>query len=171
MFKTKISLTPGPGNLLYTVTPYDIEEVLNGSGFKNFEHIHISIDPVSARNPGYCFVDFADRETAERALAELSATVAGRPLKVGPCEPKKPRAEWGRRRDDKPAFQRWGDWNTKSGDRRDDDQGPKAALDHFEDAIDNNTQSKRLWVGGLGRMMDQEHNQAEISEYFAGFNP
>lgn len=157
--------------MLYTVRPNEVEEVLASNGFDNFEHIHISIDPVSGRNPGYCFVDFTDKETAERALNELAAMVAGRELKVGPCEPKRSR-EWGRSKDQSSGgFQRWGDWNKSDrNNNRGQDQGPRAALEHFED-IAERSEGRRLWVGGLPRMADQEQNQAEISQYFAEFKP
>lgn len=167
------------GNLSYSVSPTDVETVLAGSGFDNFQNIHISIDPVSARNPGYCFVDFADRETAERALSELSATINGRDLKVGPCEPKKPREKR-----HETAFQRWGDWRSGPGpngdesprsgngyNRRDNsEQGPRGALNHYEDAVDGND-GRRLYVGGLPKVVDQAQNAEEMGELFAGLNP
>lgn len=77
------------GNLPYVAKPYDIEKLLAENGFGDLENIHISVDPVSARNPGYCFVDLPDRATADRAIASLSASIHGRRIKVGPCEPKK----------------------------------------------------------------------------------
>lgn len=55
----------------YNAKPYDIENLLGNNGSNQLENIHISIDPVSARNPGYCFVDFSDPQTADRALSDL----------------------------------------------------------------------------------------------------
>ncbi|KJZ71041.1 hypothetical protein HIM_09568 [Hirsutella minnesotensis 3608] len=169
------------GNLLYEVKPSDIEEVLADKGFGNFEHIHISIDPVSGRNPGYCFVDFADRETAERALSSLSATIAGRLLKVGPCEPKKQRARDFGRSDTRPGFQRWGDWSAKSVDEGQAtgrpnyrgaplQQGPQGALKHFDD-VQGDFEGRRLFVGGLGKMTNQAQNMEEMTAIFQGFHP
>ncbi|RDA96229.1 hypothetical protein CP533_1729 [Ophiocordyceps camponoti-saundersi (nom. inval.)] len=161
------------GNLPYTVKPYDVEEMLAANGFDQVDSIHISIDPVSARNPGYCFVDFADRATAERALGELSTVIGGRPLRVGPCEPKKFTGS----REEGFAFQRWGDWRVRAdgeegeGRRRfQQRQGPYGALDHFDDMVNDFT-GRRLFVGGLGKMSDQAQNSREIREIFEGFNP
>ncbi|KAJ4245583.1 hypothetical protein NW757_009846 [Fusarium falciforme] len=164
------------GNLPYEAKPYDVEEVLSSNGFGNLDKIHISIDPVSARNPGYCFVDFPDRETAQSALDSLSATIRGRSIKVGPCEPKKPRRNFG----DEPATsRRWGDWRTKPDEggvpigqlnNKGEEKGPYWAMDHFDDAI-RSEEVRRLYVGGLGKMIDQAQHQREITEIFTGFNP
>ncbi|KAF4963832.1 hypothetical protein FSARC_8192 [Fusarium sarcochroum] len=166
-----------PGNLPYEVKPFEVEEVLGKNGFDSLDKIHISIDPVSARNPGYCFVDFHDRETAEKALSSLSATIYGRPLKVGPCEPKKPRDQRGFR-DEASTSRRWGDW-TRSGDggspnsrvnNKENERGPNWALDHFEDVV-RNQNGRRLYVGGLDKMIDQAQHQQELAEIFSGFKP
>jgi hypothetical protein len=164
------------GNLSYTVSPEDIETVLTGNGLDNFQNIHISIDPVSGRNPGYCFVDFADRETAERALSSFTAVVNGRELKVGPCEPKKSRAKR-----HETAFQRWGDWRSGPTDENSEaespsrqlngERGPRAALNHFEEVLDGQNDNKRLYVGGLTKVLDQAENAEEMKELFQGFNP
>ncbi|PFH57187.1 hypothetical protein XA68_15398 [Ophiocordyceps unilateralis] len=161
------------GNLPYTVKPYDVEEMLAANGFDVVDNIHISIDPVSARNPGYCFIDFMDRATAERALAELATEIGGRPLKVGPCQPKK----YSGPRDDSTVFQRWGDWRGKTdGDQpgehssRPSKQGPHGALDHFDDMV-NNFAGRRVFCGGLRPMLDQAQNNREVREIFDGFNP
>ena len=163
------------GNLHYVIKPVDIEEMLVANGFDNFESIHISVDPVSARNPGYCFVDFVDKVTAERALSTLNASIRGRQLKVGPCEPKKKRTF-----EERPVFQRWGDWAAKPGNNGDanarpsnnqrTEQGPRGAIAHFDDMVEN-YQGRRLYVGGLTKMIDQEHNTQEIRSIFEGFNP
>ncbi|RCI09387.1 hypothetical protein L249_3722 [Ophiocordyceps polyrhachis-furcata BCC 54312] len=166
------------GNLPYTVKPYDVEEMLAANGFEQVDNIHISVDPVSARNPGYCFVDFADRDTAERALSELVTEIGGRSVKVGPCEPKK----YSGSRDESFAFQRWGDWRVKGEGEREEGrgrrhggyhhtkQGPYGALDHFDDMV-NDFSGRRLFVGGLGKMSDQAQNSREVREIFQGFNP
>ncbi|KAM0547023.1 hypothetical protein ACHAPJ_010566 [Fusarium lateritium] len=166
-----------PGNLPYEVKPVEVEEVLGKNGFDSLNKIHISIDPVSARNPGYCFVDFHDRETAEKALSSLSATVYGRPLKVGPCEPKKPRDRRGFG-DETSTSRRWGDWTRSSdGDspngkvnNKENERGPNWALDHFEDVVRNHD-GRRLYVGGLDKMIDQAQHQQELAEIFSDFKP
>lgn len=163
------------GNLPYTAKPYDIEEVLAANGFGHLENIHISIDPVSARNPGYCFVDFPDRATANRALASLSAAISGRPIRVGPCEPKKQHDRRLNREDDF-AFKRWGDWTSQPSSSEITtgrlnstgvEQGPYGALDHFDDMVEN-YEGRRLYVGGLGKMINQAQHNRDITELFAG---
>ncbi|KAM0383409.1 hypothetical protein ACHAPZ_004785 [Fusarium culmorum] len=167
-----------PSNLPYEAKPFEVEEVLAKNGFDSLDKIHISVDPVSARNPGYCFVDFHDRETAERALSSLYATVYGRTLKVGPCEPKKPRERRGFQNEDATS-RRWGDWNAKSSangnslghtNGRGENRGPNWAIDHFEDVI-RDQGGRRLYVGGLDKMVDQAQHQEELAQIFYGFKP
>ncbi|KAJ5142944.1 RNA recognition motif domain-containing protein [Penicillium bovifimosum] len=164
------------GNLPYKASPYDIGDLLTGQGFDKIANIHLSVDPVSARNPGYCFVDFLDKESADRALSTFSATINGRPVKIGPCEPKKQRLI---EREDKYAFKRWGDWNsqTRSGnntggqhDGQGIEQGPTGALTHFNNMVENH-KGRRLYVGGLDKMVDQAEHNREVADLLAGFNP
>lgn len=49
------------------------------------EGVNISIDPMTSRNPGYCFVDFTTKELADQVMKEFdSQTILGRPVKVKP---------------------------------------------------------------------------------------
>ncbi|KAJ5281272.1 RNA recognition motif domain protein [Penicillium angulare] len=125
------------------------------NGFVKIEHIHISIDPVSARNPRYCFVDFLDKETADGAIASLVADISGRPIKVSPCEPKKKRYPQAHRECEF-AFDRWGGCKSTSQEnqaegervyRRGIEQSPQGAMDHFDDFVDS-LKKRRLYVGG-----------------------
>lgn len=165
------------GNLLYRVKPESIEEMLETEGFgEEVESIHISVDPVTGRNPGYCFIDFKTLDAAQRALMSLPGTpIQGRPVKVGPCQPKRAQAT-GRRDDYTPTFQRWGDWK---GSRPSDPaefhpgdgmkQGPYGALDHI-DVVRNADAPARVYFGGLGKMINQEENDREVRSYLDGFN-
>ncbi|KAL1896095.1 hypothetical protein Sste5346_004835 [Sporothrix stenoceras] len=157
------------GNLLYATRPNEIEQALEDHGFGNYAQIHVSVDPVSGRNPGYCFVDFNDRETAESALNSLVATVRGRPLKVGPCQPK----QQGQRRDARPA-DRWGSSREANTDSRTGDDRRWGDWKKGTDGRDNNNTpsgGKRLYIGNLGPMQDQEQNQQEIGDLLQGFAP
>lgn len=158
--------------------PFEVEGVLAKNGFDSLDKIHISVDPISARNPGYCFIDFHDRETAERALSSLSATIYGRTLKVGPCEPKKPRERRGFQNEEATS-RRWGDWNTRPNTNangmghnsgRAENRGPNWAIDHFEDVVRDHG-GRRLYVGGLDKMIDQAQHQEELSQIFSEFKP
>ncbi|KAH7016775.1 RNA recognition domain-containing protein [Ilyonectria destructans] len=166
------------GNLLYNVRPTEIEEMLIANGFGSFEHIHISVDPVSARNPGYCFVDFLQREDAERAIQSLAASIGNRAVKVGPCNPKQSsRPRYGQ---EAQTFQRWGDWegsstkdtrNTRPNNYSESrQQGPRAALNHFRDLVDGPAE-RRIYIGGLPKMISQSQHQLDMEKILAGFNP
>ncbi|KAK4156185.1 hypothetical protein C8A00DRAFT_12856 [Chaetomidium leptoderma] len=175
------------GNLLYSIKPADVEDLLRQTGFdQSFEKLHISVDPVSGRNPGYCFVEFTTREEADRALEDLpGSALFNRPVKVGPCHPKtsggQSQSRWGAggsRGDDSgspgynPTFQRWGDWkgseDTKA--RRDQaEDGPYAASRHLDARSQRSTDKNQLYIGGLGMMINQEHHDTEMQEILSGF--
>jgi hypothetical protein len=177
------------GNLLYTVKPAEIETMLADQGVGQVEKIHISIDPVTGRNPGYCFVDFVNREDAQTALSSVTGSIRGRAVRVGPYEAKKERTNPRWKSNQDPTFQRWGDWKGQRDSARDDDagagvplgkidargteHGPYGATDHFDDMVKTDPSGRRLYVGGLGKMIDQRHNDNEISDIFtsAGFQP
>lgn len=130
----------------------------------------MSIDAVSSRNPGYCFVDFAQRPTAERALTSLQASLRGREIKVGPCEPRKRRNENGRS-----GFQqRTNEWRGApggdDGQQYQSEQRPRRDFNRSEEVVDE-SQGKRLYVGGLAKMGDQDQNDQEVMGIFTGFNP
>ncbi|KAI8250731.1 modin [Colletotrichum sp. SAR11_239] len=159
------------GNLLYVVRPVEIEDTLKDNDFGNFEKIVISVDPVNGRNPGYCFVDFVERVDAERALSSLCVDIRGRPVKVGPCEPKKQRQRvWGREAE--PNDKRWGNW---TGQQEPGAEGtgdsPYEAMGHFDKVVGTDGDGRRLYIGGLTRMIDQQQAQEEMRDILAGFNP
>ncbi|KAF4866614.1 Polyadenylate-binding protein [Colletotrichum siamense] len=159
------------GNLLYVVRPVEIEDTLKDNDFGNFEKIVISVDPVNGRNPGYCFVDFVERADAERALSSLCVDIRGRPVKVGPCEPKKQRQRvWGREAE--PNDKRWGNW---TGQQEPGAEGtgdsPYEAIYHFDKVVGTDGDGRRLYIGGLTRMIDQQQAQEEMRDILADFNP
>lgn len=102
--------------------------------------IHISVDSVTGRNPGYCLIDFKTDSGAQTALESLTdISIQGRPVKIGPCQPKRVQPA-GRSDDYTPTFQKWGNWK---GPRQSDpaerypgdegiEQGPYGAIDHID---------------------------------------
>lgn len=181
------------GNLSYDAKPPDVEEFLAANQFGAPEKIHISVDPISGRNPGYCFVEFADRATAEQAIATLDGQdFWGREAKCRPCLPKadggrsqqqqrQPREGGGYRQQREGGgggggFSRWGDWGRERGAGGDQDAagpdggrprgGPNDSLRYFESGAG---EGKQLYVGGLPRMVDQATNEEEMREIFQGF--
>ncbi|KAL2180552.1 uncharacterized protein P884DRAFT_297225 [Thermothelomyces heterothallicus CBS 202.75] len=167
------------GNLLYSVKPDDVVDLLREAGFADsFEKLHISIDPVSGRNPGYCFAEFRTRDEADRALGSLPGrSLFNRPLKVGPCHPKSSSSTPSRRgANDRtggdgytPTFQRWGDWRGNDAAAEDGEQGPYAALRHLNSRLQRSAENAQLYIGGLGKMTNQPQHDAEMQEILAGY--
>jgi RNA recognition motif-containing protein len=170
------------GNLLYAVTPSNIEDLLRESGYgDSLEKLHISVDPVSGRNPGYCFVEFTTREAADRVLESLPGKLLfNRPIKVGPCHPKTPhQSRWrgSRGAEYTPTFQRWGDWkgSPENAGRRAqprEEQGPYAAVQHIEERNSrprSGINTTQLYIGGLDIMINQEHHDTEMQRLLEGF--
>lgn len=157
------------GNILYHVRPEQITEAFREQGFgeDDVDQIHISVDPVTGRNPGYCFVEFETKETADAALERMMGfPILGRPLKTGPCKPKAWQSQGKQARQYRPTFERWGNWNGDgvqlSG------QGPVGAEEHLIEVIQKE-QRYRVFVGGLGKMVNQAENDKELRAIFEGF--
>ncbi|KAG5953636.1 hypothetical protein E4U13_005900 [Claviceps humidiphila] len=163
------------GNLLYTAEAHDIEEAVRASGYEDFEAVHITVDATSGRNPGYCFVDFATRESADRALESLEISIGDRPLKVGPCKPKNLRtstARWGS--DNRsPSSPRWGSEegaSTRYVNGRGQGERASPPSNYVNEAVADEY-SKRVYVGGLAPSVDQALDNVEMADIFAGFTP
>ena len=123
------------------------------------EHINMSIDPYTGRNPSYCFVELSSKDQADKAILELNGRdVLGRAVKVGSGVASKGRKPSGNHhntmrheRRTVPAFDRW---------TRTD------ASEHFRAY---NEQGRRLWVGGLPRMGDHPTVNDEVRNLFKGY--
>ncbi|KAI0181585.1 RNA-binding domain-containing protein [Hypoxylon sp. FL1284] len=149
------------GNLRYQAKPDDIEGLLGANELGNFVKIHMSIDPLTDRNPSYCFVEFENRESAERAMSDLEGKLLlGREIRCRPCIPKGSAS--GGRQNDGPN--RWGDWTGEKDGRNGQGDEQSATSRHVKDLA-----GQRLYVGGLPRVHDQATNLSEISELFKDF--
>lgn len=72
------------GNLLYSAQKDDIATFFAENGF-NVTNVSMSIDPMTGRNPSYCFVDFESADDASRAMSELNGKdVLGRAVRINP---------------------------------------------------------------------------------------
>lgn len=68
----------------YQATNKDVEKLFEDV-LANVQAINISVDPMTGRNPSYCFVDFKTKETAEKVMEEFDGRdFMRRPLKVKP---------------------------------------------------------------------------------------
>ncbi|KAF5868283.1 putative ribonucleoprotein [Botrytis fragariae] len=166
------------GNLLYTITPDVINAFLTRYGIASVANVHISIDPFTGRCPGYCFIEFSEKEMADKAMQILEGlTISGRPVKCRPCQPKGNVRRGGpdqvvASENANPGYNRWGNWDSRARDSQHDrlaaQNGPNDALRYFQ--ISKATEEGRqLYVGGLPRMLDQTENESEIRSIFEGF--
>lgn len=126
------------------------------------EHINMSIDPYSGRNPSYCFVELATKEQADRAMLELNGRdLLGRLVKLGPgiarSKNRRPCDGFNHRapttfNSSRPVFDRW---------TRTD------APDHWKGYTE---QGRRLFVGGLPLMPDHHTVNADVRKLFKGYS-
>lgn len=149
------------GNMPYIAKTKDVEALFAEDDYQ-IEHINMSIDPYTGRNPSYCFVELATKEQANRALLELNGKdILGRPVKVGPgvarsINKRRPGQSDQRVRNTqenaRPVFDRW---------TRTD------APDHWKGYSE---QGRRLFVGGLPPMPPHHTVDNEIRELFKGYS-
>ncbi|KAI1780905.1 RNA-binding domain-containing protein [Hypoxylon cercidicola] len=160
------------GNLRYQAKPDDIEGLLGANDLGSFVKIHMSIDPFTGRNPSYCFVEFEDQESANKAMSTLEGKLLlGREVKCRPCIPKGS-ASGGRRNE---GLNRWGNWSGEKNSRDNESEPVSGQSPSAENAQSpppryaKDFTGQRLYVGGLPRMHDQATNFSEISELFKDF--
>ncbi|KAK7918192.1 RNA recognition domain-containing protein [Apiospora marii] len=173
------------GNLVYTAKVEDVEALLEEHGCKgaDYKNTHISVDPFSGRNPGYCFVEFATKESADAAMAGLEGMpLFDRPVKCRPCLPKgaprrtdsdgnSPSGQNGdryERRSDRTPREggagRWGSWG-----ERDSGRSSFANNNSYRERSKAQEEGRQVYVGGLPRMLDQSENDVEMRGLFNGF--
>lgn len=126
------------------------------------EHINISIDPYTGRNPSYFFVELVSKEQADRAMLELDGKeMLGRPARIGPGvarsgnkHPRESSDQYARdtRDSPRPVFDRW---------TRTD------APDHWKGYSE---QGRRVYVGGLPRMSEHHNVNDDVRELFRGYS-
>ncbi|KAJ9627243.1 hypothetical protein H2203_003705 [Taxawa tesnikishii (nom. ined.)] len=171
------------GNLPYQAQPADLEQYLTDAGF-TIVRLDMNLDPETGRNPSYCFVELPSEDEAARAINELQgASFMGRPLRVNVHTPKRnggqgvqsspqtPRTYrgWGPRSadspQDSPASARNGDHRSPLGSnrwQRNDASAPRNQPENVEPV-------KRLYVGGLPSIDDQEVLNETMRDLFNGY--
>ncbi|KAF9895049.1 hypothetical protein FE257_004677 [Aspergillus nanangensis] len=152
------------GNMPYNAKSEDVEALFSAAEFP-IERIDIAIDPFTGRNPSYCFVDLQTKETAERAMNELDGhDILGRPVKIRPGVVKSPNERSQQQVDSSPrsarnpplVFDRW---------RRGEGTSASATI-----SKPNSDSSRRLYVGGLPKVIEQETINSKMAEFFKGYN-
>ncbi|PLB46126.1 RNA-binding domain-containing protein [Aspergillus steynii IBT 23096] len=164
------------GNMPYTAKSEDVQALFTAAEFP-IERIDIAIDPFTGRNPSYCFVDLETKELAERAMVELDGhDMLGRPVKIKPgvVKSQSERSQQQQQQQQQPrtdgsprapktsspfGMDRW---------RRDDSAPAPPAAPALQRT--NSDPSRRLYVGGLPRVSDQETINSNITNFFKGFN-
>ncbi|KAF2182962.1 hypothetical protein K469DRAFT_711318 [Zopfia rhizophila CBS 207.26] len=158
------------GNMPYMAKKSDVEALFEEAGL-TIENIDISIDPFTARNPSYCFVDLVDDAAATSAMSLLNGkNFLGRPLKVKPCIQKLARLDPSTLQNDR-IFNRWQKAHLQEGVRLCYFQQGEIPSDVYPiDLLDPVREERRLYVGGLPKPLDQHTSDAEIRKLFADFN-
>ncbi|KAL8663638.1 MAG: hypothetical protein Q9202_003708 [Teloschistes flavicans] len=145
------------GNLPYIAKTRDVESLFEGENYQ-IEHINMSIDPYTGRNPSYCFVELTDPEMAKRAIQQLNGkSVLGRPPKLSPglAGSKGKRPPNRTPQDARPIFDRW---------TRTD------AADHWKGYADEDHRVRRVFVGRLPRMPDHHTVNEDVRHMFRDYN-
>ncbi|RAL66386.1 hypothetical protein DID88_006077 [Monilinia fructigena] len=143
------------GNLSYDTTPEDIEIIFQDVP-RESRTVHMSIDSLTKRNPGYCFVTFTTKDMADDALNRYDGQeFKNRTLRVKPgvrsdrsTRPQASSSETPLHTNDR--------WKSSESSQR---------------QVDTSSQDgRRLYVGGLPRIDDQETANRKIREIFEGFD-
>ncbi|KAF7196005.1 RNA-binding protein CP33, chloroplastic [Pseudocercospora fuligena] len=157
------------GNLPYVAQKSDIENFFSQNNVA-IKKIDISTDPFTGRNPSYCFVDFHSEEEAAQAMENLQGQeIRGRPVRINPkterssFKERLPTKVWDRNWTRREVPSRDVDETAHAFDRwnRDDAQTHWSAPEN---------EKRRIWVGGLPRIPNQDSLNAEMRELFQGYN-
>jgi cold-inducible RNA-binding protein len=99
------------GNMSYDTTADTLRELFEAYG--EVEEVSVITDRATGRPRGFAFVDMADAEAADAAIAALDGqAVDGRALRVNEAKPREPRSGGGGRRSG------GGGGGNRGGDRR-----------------------------------------------------
>ncbi|KAE8145651.1 hypothetical protein BDV25DRAFT_164152 [Aspergillus avenaceus] len=147
------------GNMPYTAKSEDVQALFTAAEFI-IERIDIAIDPFTGRNPSYCFVDLESKELAEKAMNELDGRdMLGRPVKIKPGVVKSSSERAQQRTDASPRADRSSPQGLDRWRRNDTPTFAKLSSDS----------SRRLYVGGLPRLTEQDVITSNITSFFKDY--
>ncbi|CAI7599673.1 unnamed protein product [Penicillium pancosmium] len=161
------------GNMPYTAKAEDVEALFTAAEF-SIERVDIAVDPFTGRNPSYCFVDVGSKDEAARAMTELDGKeLLGRMVRIKPgvqrsaANPGSPSPSPSRSTSGgmgmsgvpSPSMDRW----------RRSDQSATTASSSPSTPKTQGDSSRRVYVGGLPRVADQEELQSKVTAFFQGY--
>jgi len=147
------------GNMPYQATTKDVEKLFAEVN-AGIEAISMSVDPLTGRNPSYCFIDFSSNEVAQNVMDEFTGKVfMGRPLKVKPGV----RATSNASRQDMMEKSPFSTRNPLYQDRW-------RNVEDLEKINKAGEEGRRLYVGGLPMFKDQFVTNLKVRELFKGYN-
>ena len=153
---TTVAITSGRriyiGNLPYSAQPPAIHALFAAANLP-LTTLSMSMDPLTGRNPSYCFAELPSAADADAAMAVLDgAELMGRRLKARPC--------------DVPRDARSGRW--APGHLGRETRGSRWKGDRESDVVGTG-EGRRLFVGGLPRRESQAAYEFMIRKLFEGF--
>ncbi|MCJ1326164.1 hypothetical protein MMC10_002828 [Thelotrema lepadinum] len=160
------------GNLPYVAQQDEVEKLFSDSNIA-VRNVDMSTDPFTGRNPSYCFVDFHNNEDATRAMETMQGLlVRDRPIKLN-LKTEKRSGPRGSDRLPTKTYDRG--WKPKQIPSKDvgpdayvfDRWSRKDARTHWTAPIE---EGRRVWVGGLPQIPNQDSVNAEMRELFSGWN-
>jgi RNA recognition motif-containing protein len=165
------------GNLPYDAKIEDIRNLFVDITHA-IEDISMSVDPMTGRNPSYCFIDLITPAEAQKTIQQYNGlSFMGRPLKVKPGV--KQGSGTGRYhiKDNSRHQPRRGEETSPSIESSDSSPYAFNRWRRMDSKIDieqlNNSaieEGRRLYVGGLPRFPNQAATNQQIIELFKGYN-
>ena len=149
------------GNMPYQATTKDVDKLF-AEVASGIEAISMSVDPLTGRNPSYCFIDFSSSGLAQSVMEDFTGRdFMGRSLKVKPGVRSAPSANHQDMVEKSPLTRR--EANPLYQDRWRNVEDPE----QFNKAGE---EGRRLYVGGLPCFKDQFVTNLKVRELFEGFN-
>ncbi|CAG8973956.1 hypothetical protein HYALB_00007485 [Hymenoscyphus albidus] len=164
------------GNLPYDAQIDDLRGLL-ADITHSIQDISMSVDPMTGRNPSYCFVDFTSKAEAEKTIQHYNGLrFMGRPLKVKPAvNAGEGKGRYHLKKDtlqsrNDPEMEAPSAENDKTPYAFDSSRRLDAEYNPKEPNVSTVGEDRRVFVGGLPRFPDQVTTSLKMKELFEGYN-